>query len=319
MGTSGGGFRVGVDENGLGPRLGPLVVTAAMARLRSGAEAIVNGQAAGALGERLGDSKRLVAHGKMALGEAWTRAVVARKAGRRRRASRPDDLLRALCLDEPSWLVAPCPAELEAQCWSAEGEALSAGPRFVQLLGQVEQDLERLAEAGVELIAVRSVVTCCWRLNEAARQGHSRLVVDLHAMERLVLACRELAGEPIAAVCGKVGGYQRYGQVFGPLGGLPCAVLEQSPRRSAYRFAGLGEVAFVRNCDQSDLLVGLASLVGKYLRELLMARIVRFYQRLDGSIAAASGYGDPVTTRFIRSSEPLRKRLDVPLVCFRRG
>ena len=56
-------FHVGVDENGLGPRLGPLIVTAVLARAtEEGAKVIVK-RPRGALAQRLGDSKELVSFG----------------------------------------------------------------------------------------------------------------------------------------------------------------------------------------------------------------------------------------------------------------
>jgi hypothetical protein len=149
-------------------------------------------------------------------------------------------------------------------------------------------------------------------------RGQSRFVVDLHAMERLVLAMREMAGQEVRAVCGKVGGYGEYSKVFGPLAGRLHAVLEEGRARSAYRFPGLGEIAFLRDGDASHLLVGMASLVGKYLRELMMDRIVRYYGPSVSDLPPASGYHDPVTAQFVVATESLRRRRRVPGDCFER-
>src|SRR5579859_3517981 len=106
-------LRVGIDENGLGPRLGPLIVTAVVAEAEgSRAEA----RPRGAMRERLGDSKRLVAFGNTALGEAWARAI-ARRMGFGDLGS-PEALLRALSLDSAEALRAPCPREHADQCWN---------------------------------------------------------------------------------------------------------------------------------------------------------------------------------------------------------
>ncbi|MBI4703745.1 MAG: hypothetical protein HY744_21760 [Deltaproteobacteria bacterium] len=308
---------VGIDENGLGPRLGPLVVTAVLARVAPGAEQIVRRAPSGALGRRLGDSKVLVAHGRTAIAEAWARALAARGAGRHERCSRPAELLRSLLLDDEAALREPCPAHAAAQCWSEEGEAFSAAADG--FLEEVQGDLRALAAQGVQPVAVRSVLVCARSLNRAAAEGRSRFDEDLHAMERLVLAMRELAGEPVCAVCGKVGGRHDYASALGPLAGRQCTPIEQGPARSAYRIAGVGEVAFARDADASDLLVGLASLVGKYLRELVMARVVRYYRRAVPELPDASGYWDPVTARFVRDSEPVRRALALPDACFERG
>src|SRR5262245_1713942 len=75
-------FRIGADENGLGPRLGPMVVTAVLARVTDDGWRVAGRKPRGGLAERLGDSKQLVSHGDVALGEAWARVLAARGAAR---------------------------------------------------------------------------------------------------------------------------------------------------------------------------------------------------------------------------------------------
>jgi len=309
-------FHIGADENGLGPRLGPMVVTAVLARVTDEGERLVGRGPRGALAERLGDSKQLVAHGDIALGEAWARALVARGAGRAARPARsPDELVHALSLlDEPE-LRAPCPAKIEAQCWSAAGETFAAPDALVSA---VASDLDRLQSKGVEVLAVRSVILCARRMNDGLDAGKNRFVLDLHAMERLILALAAEAGGEVRAVCGKVGGFGAYGPAFGPLSGRLFTTLEEGRARSAYHFPGLGEVSFVRDSDASDLCVAMASLVGKYLREALMGRVVRYYRDEAPTLPDASGYHDPVTTRFVEGTRLLRESRGVPDECFER-
>ena len=308
-------FRIGADENGLGPRLGPMVVTAVLAEVTQEGAAIVGRRARGALAERLGDSKQLVSHGDVALGEAWARALVRRVSGSTPAVTSPDELIHALSADDRDVLRAPCPAHVAPQCWSAEGEAFTAPNELVDI---VARDLDRLAERGVNVVAVRSVILCAKRLNDGLDAGKNRFVLDLHAMERLVLDLRARASGDVLAVCGKVGGFGKYGAAFGPLSGRLFSVLEEGRARSAYHFPGLGEIAFVRDSDDSDLCVAMASLVGKYLREVLMAKVVRFYRGELAELPDASGYHDPVTKSFVDATALLRTRREVPDRCFER-
>lgn len=309
-------YRIGADENGLGPRLGPMIVTAVLARVTREGAGIAGSEPRGALARRLGDSKQLIAHGDVALGEAWARALASRGLGRVPLAAQtPDALVHAVSADDAATLRALCPASVEAQCWSAEGEGFSAPDALV---AEVQRDLDRLAQKGVELVAVRSSILCPRRLNDGLDAGRSRFVLDLHAMERLVLELREVAGEEVTAVCGKVGGFGKYSGVFGPLAGRMHAALEEGRARSAYRFPGVGELSFVRDADASDLCVGMASMVGKYLREVLMARVVRHYRAEQVDLPDASGYYDPVTTIFIEATRVVRERRAVPERCFER-
>jgi ribonuclease HII len=309
-------FRIGADENGLGPRLGPMIVTAVMARVTAEGERLAGRKVRGKLAERLGDSKQLIAHGDVALGEAWARALALRGCGRAPFAGgSPDDLVHALSADDRPALRAPCPGHVEAQCWSAAGEAFAAPDALVDT---VQRDLDGLAQRGLEIVGARSVILCARRLNDGLDGGKNRFVLDLHAMERLVLELAAQAGEEVTAVCGKVGGFGKYGGAFGPLAGRLHTVVEEGRARSAYRFAGLGEIAFVRDGDDSDLCVAMASMVGKYLRELLMARIVRHYREPLPDLPDASGYHDPVTAVFVDATRLVRGARGVPDRCFER-
>ncbi len=311
-------YCIGADENGLGPRLGPMAVTAVLARVSGDGAKVIRRKPRGGLAKRLGDSKGLMSHGDIALGEAWTRVLVARGLGRHRRGDCPDDLVDAVSLDERAVLTAPCPAHVASQCWRHGHERFVDPEEMGDTLRLVARDLDGLARRGVEVVAVRSVLVCTKRLNDAVAEGKSRFVVDLHAMERLVLSFRELAGQEVDAVCGKVGGFGEYGKVFGPLAGRLHAIVEEGRARSAYRFPGLGQIAFVRDSDASHLLVGMASLVGKYLREIMMSRIVHHYRQDDPDLPEVSGYHDPVTAQFIVATEALRRRQRIPASCFER-
>lgn len=311
-------YIIGADENGLGPRLGPMSVTAVLARVTEQGDKVVRTKPRGGLRQRLGDSKGLVSHGNIALAEAWTRVLVERGHGKHSEGDSPDELLDAVTLDSRVALTEPCPKHVTGQCWETEGEGFTPPDEMGDTMKLLAKDLDRLEKRGVEIVAVRSVVVCTHRLNQAVAEGKSRFVVDLHAMERLILAFRDLAGEEVDAECGKVGGFGQYGKVFGPLGGRLHAVMEEGRARSAYRFPGIGDIAFVRDSDASNLLVGMASLVGKYVRELMMERIVRHYQRADPELPVVSGYHDPVTNQFVLGTEALRRKRRVPNSCFER-
>jgi hypothetical protein len=291
-------------------------VTAVLARVTDEGAAMVSKKPRGGLAERLGDSKAMVAYGDVGLAEAWARALVERGGGRAAGApGTPEELSAAITLEERAALRAPCPSHVEAQCWGTGGEAFAATSELVRT---IHGDLDRLAKKGIEVVAVRSSILCAKRLNEGFSAGKNRFVMDLHAMEELILSLRAIAGAEVNAVCGKVGGFGKYSSAFGPLGGRMHVVLEESRARSAYHFPGVGEIAFVRDGDASDLLVSLASMVGKWKRELLMARIVRHWQGIVPDLRGASGYHDPVTAAFVEATRVVREKRRVPEECFER-
>lgn len=301
-----------MDENGLGPQLGPLVVTAVLARLSDAAAHRMNQDPSLLMHERLADSKQLVAHDDIALGEAWARAMVYKMT--RRRPSCRSDVLDALALRSRSELRRLCPPHVEPQCWAQVLPFVASQPD----VERAEQDLAALGSAGVDVVWARSEIACTRRLNDALAAGRSRLAVDLMAMEELVLAARDHAGEDLLAVCGKVGGMRSYPSRFGPMNGRLYATLTEQAAISSYRVAGVGELRFVRDADATDPLVALASLIGKYLREDLMSRVVEHYRIHDPALPSASGYHDPVTDRFVKGTAQHRRALAVPDTCFLR-
>lgn len=302
-------FWIGVDENGLGSRLGPLLVTAAMAEVDSSGKRYLQRRVPKAMRGDLDDSKNLVSFGSHALAEAWARAVYPD-------ASSPAELFQALSLRTEATLRSRCPKRAEPQCWTLQDERFHAEDETV---ARVAGHLARWRRNGVNVVAIRTEALCVGELNDERSHGENRFTSDLHAMERLVLALRETAGEDVHADCGKVGGIADYERFFGPLSGRLRVCLEQSRARSSYRFPGLGEVHFVRDADRDNPLVMLASLVGKYLRELLMARITEFYRSRNADLRPCSGYHDPVTSEFVELTRGHRKQLRIPLTCFERS
>lgn len=306
-------FRIGADENGLGPRLGPMLTTAVLAEVSDAGHTTIERKARGGMKKRLGDSKALVSHGDIALAEAWARVLVQHTGSADPQSVR--DIVDAVSLEGVDQLKQRCPSHVTGQCWTEVGEVFEAGE---VLLKEVRKDLKKLEASGVRIIGVRSAIVCTKHLNDLLGVGVNRYTADLHAMERLVLAFRDRVKEDVFAVLGKVGGYTQYEPAFGPLNGRLCVVMEERRQRSSYRFPGVGELSFVMDADASDRLVSIASLVGKYLREVLMARIVRHYQISLPELQNVSGYHDPVTKQFVDATRLVRRKQRIPDDCFER-
>jgi hypothetical protein len=263
------------------------------------------------LHDRLADSKKLVRHGHVEIAEAWTRTLLCD-------ASSPDALIKKLSLYPIEALQARCPDAARTQCWSNGAQRFSATQAQLE---QANKDLQRLRDLGVDVVWVPCAIRCVEHLNQSRREGIGRMGVDLQLMETLLVSAREAASTKILACCGKVGSLTRYESRFTLLSAHPMTTVREQASESVYLFAGLGEVRFLRDAEERDPLVSLASLVGKYVRETLMGRIVEHYQREDPRIASlpsASGYHDPNTYEFVRAAKECRDRLGIPDVCFLR-
>jgi hypothetical protein len=249
----------------------------------------------------------MISHANVDLGEAWARALGAQGS------RHPNELLKELCLEDEETLLSPCPKHAKAQCWTVSETSFSADS---ELANRVLSHVAFLRERGVDLCGVKCSIRCTRVLNDERARGGNRFVSDLHAMERLTLALREQAGSEVVAICGKVGSMSDYSSFFGPLAGHLHATMAQGKALSAYKFPGLGELHFKRDADADDPLVMLASLVGKYVRELLMTRIARYYE--PDPERSPSGYHDPITAGFVLRTERLRKGRRIPVACFER-
>ncbi len=303
------GLRVGVDENGLGPRLGPMIVTGALMEVTADWEHFVI--ASRAVG--IGDSKGLCAHGAMREVEATVLGILEVHLGLR--PCTFAELFGMLSMDSDAVVRALCPdGEAPRMCFDAN-IALPAfggatGPRHLH-------GARTLRDAGAVLKRVHFTSVCNRRLHAEQALGRSRFDVDLARMIDLVRVLRSAANGSLEAVCGKVGGRKRYSDALGALSPL-VAIEEETAARSAYRVPGFGRIAFLRDADDTDPVVGLASLVGKYLRELSMLRIHLDLRSHIPELGAASGYHDPVTTRYIAATALVRVARQIPDDCFER-
>ena len=301
---------LGIDENGLGPILGPLLVTGVAATVSDSGAAIVTKKTRGGLRARLGDSKRIVSFGDTAQGEAWARAIFASLG---HEVATPSALLDLALLNGRASFRSLCPKGHKEQCWPKEPEAFAA-PQ--EMLKKAHKDIEQLARRGIALSWARSVIVCTKQLNTESRNGLSRFDTDLLAMEQLIMAARDSSATYMHVTCGKVGGYNRYDPHFRLLSKHLRTTVLESRAHSTYAVPHVGEISFVRDAEDAHMLVALASLIGKYFRDLFMARVVRYQQRSLPDLPDVSGYHDPITRRFIEASSLVRKRQKLPDDCF---
>jgi ribonuclease HII len=307
---------VGVDENGLGPRLGPLIATSVSMEVATYERSRLQ-RVAARVG--IGDSKQTSAFGHMQVAEGLSLAIMETLHGKTPR--NVDELLGLLELDGPELLRAACPDGSRAQCWSFDVTL----PAFEGDVAEGRTQLARLRKHGVRLHSARSVVTCAGRMNDQLRRLGSRTSVDLAMFERLVLASARAdttgRGRPpgeLNIVLGMVGGIRDYERYFSLLAPESVSDAQRTKQAVSYRVAGVGSLSFEIDADARHLPVAMASMLGKYVRELSMERQNRFYAHHQPDLPRPSGYYDPVTRRFIEQSRRLRTRLGIVDDCFER-
>jgi ribonuclease HII len=302
-------YRVGVDENGLGARLGPLVVTAVVAAVSEKGDKRLNHWNSKKHRHVLDDSKQLIRHGDVRLGEAWARVLAHEPT------QDPTELLQLISAVPIDKLKARCPKNAQLQCWNSQSDDFLASRGLVE---QVRDELQTLRELGISPCRVVSRLVCTDELNARGQAGENRFLVDLHCMEELVAQIANFVTQPLLAVCGKVGGMCNYPRHFSELGKCDPETICETTELSAYKLARIGELRFMKDADSIDPLVMLASLVGKYLRELFVSRIGQHFSELVNDIHKPSGYHDSVTEKFAMATESYRKQSVFPILCFER-
>jgi ribonuclease HII len=90
--------------------------------------------------------------------------------------------------------------------------------------------------------------------------------------------------------------------------------LEEGALRSSYRVLGLGRevrLTFQPRADAEQFCVALASMVSKYVRELLMGELNAFWQGHVPGLRPTAGYpGD--AARYFEAIRPAAQRLGIP-------
>ncbi|MGB5813306.1 MAG: hypothetical protein WBG86_22410 [Polyangiales bacterium] len=302
---------MGVDENGLGPRLGPLVATSVALQVPSYRRAELSRRGL-ALG--LTDSKETGGFGRMAFTESVALALVGGPPATAPTSA--DGLLRRLWPGGSASLRARCPnAHTAAQCWDVDVRLPAFGGDF-QEGRRILDDL--VGRSALTIVDVRSRLACAGMLNAEHCTGTNKLEVDLSLFEELIDATHTAHGEPLLAVCGMIGGIRDYASRFSRYGGGRPTPLRARRGQRRYAIRDLGEIRFEVDADARHLPVSLASIVGKYLREVSMLRIGAFYRDAIPGLRLASGYHDPVTRRFIEETEAFRRKRAISLNCFRR-
>ena len=280
--------RLAVDEAGYGPLLGPLVVGLVEVEVEGEDEPGL-ASTAGSLGLRVDDSKRVLSgrRGFRQL-EAVVLGVHAAIRGAPPKTLRDwlDNDARSESterLQTAPWYAAvdlPLPLEADdelvarATAAAASGELLG-GPRPVALAMRVsgEDELNEL-----------------W--DESGNKHDTLFETVLDLIEDRLLAP---GGEAIRRVdVDKLGGRSRYADKLAtrfPF--MPIEVLGESRDESAYEL-DLGErpieFRFLKKGDARVMEIGLASMVAKYTREVLMEVFNRYFERQAPDIVRTAGY-----------------------------
>ncbi|MCD4825574.1 MAG: hypothetical protein K8S55_13345 [Phycisphaerae bacterium] len=301
----------GIDEAGLGPVLGPLVVSAAAFRIaedsQPGEPPTVDlwehlntcvarkpsRKSGGAIA--IGDSKKLFNRKKDKGLTPLERGVLAmlscRAGGDDAKGNSPASLAELLQAVAPETLAVageypwygPCDLPLPHHAGATDimlaANSLKVGMRA----------------AGVELPIMRATPVFVRQYNRliAATRNKSTTTFDVTCRHILGL-WQSLPDTNLHIAVDRQGGRMRYRELLQRLfGGCELKVLEESPDRSAYTISQgprTANIEFLVGGESKSLPIALASMLSKYLRELFMTCFNRFWADKVEGISPTAGY-----------------------------
>ena len=312
---------VGIDEAGYGPNLGPLVMTSVACRVPEWSPKTDFWQLLQAAVRRFGeadDGRLLVEDSKVVYAPNrglldLEMAVLTLSAPERTQPAQNGVSLRLASLIDR---VCPaCHADLRAEPWYSGASPLpvAAEPARLRLAARL---LSRASAAnGVTWAAVRSVVVCPLRFNRLLDQWGSKADVLRYALGELLRCNRFAEDEAVHFYIDKHGGRNTYAAMLQDALGEGMVVAHaEGMNRSAYSVLGVGRevrLTFQPRADAEHFGVALASMVSKYLREVLMREFNDFWTAKVPGLEPTAGYpGDAL--RFWHSIRPVADQLHIP-------
>jgi hypothetical protein len=309
---------IGIDEAGYGPNLGPLVMSGVACRVP---DSLVAADLWQVLEEAVRrppappDGRLLIEDSKVIYSTA--RGLHGLETGVLSTVTpwRPKETMRlAECIEHF------CPsshAHLQSELWYT-------GQSFVPVAAHEDEVTEasnRFARAcaarQIEWTPVHSVLVCPAQFNQLLEQWGSKGAVLGEGLKYLLRSFRWLGSdaEPLFFYVDKHGGRNTYAALlFNALAEGFVLAEEESQVCSRYRVLGVEReirFRFQPRADAEHFCVALASMVSKYLRELLMREFNQFWQDHIPGLKPTAGYpGD--AARYFTAIKPALERLGVP-------
>ncbi len=305
----------GIDEAGLGPTLGPLVVGAVSLCVPAAAvDGCLWERLRGCVSKAPHRGRRLVIDdSKKLFGRQRSLAVLERPvlaafeaSGCAVRSWR--GLLDAV--SPGSW------SRIEALSWYQGDFQLPLDPQTGDIGTRVTPFRRELDVQRVAIEAIQCEILDVGEFNHLVERARNKASVELDAVFRLIAATFGLARDrDVRLVCDRLGGRMHYRDAL--MRSFPEYALqidEECEERSRYTLRERGRVRRLEFCTGGEgvcLATALAGMVSKYIRECCMYAFNRYWTAQVPGLAPTAGYYTDAQ-RFLRETADARRRLAVP-------
>jgi hypothetical protein len=307
---------VGIDEAGYGPLLGPLVIGATLWQVPpeqvnadwwdSLTDCLCRAGGRGEARLPVGDSKQTFDRKRGLWTLERTVLAFAQAAGLRPRTV--GELLAKLGYEaRPAVAAFPWYRDLSAHLPVDGGRSVFEGAA-----GRLEASM---AASGIHCCGLSAEVVTEDVFNRRIAQTRNKATLPLEAvLRRICWAAQGCRGQDLHVLVDRLGGRTDYRRLL--MQAFPTRhlhVLEVSDECSRYRLGDQDSdwyVQFAVAGDQRYLPVALASMLAKYLRELLMERFNAYWRGLSPDLRPTAGYYRDAQ-RFLADIQPLVARASV--------
>jgi len=285
----------GIDEAGYGPILGPLVVSAAAFKLP---DSMLGKDLWSVLKKSIGQTKKHLA-GRLLISDS--KKAFNRKTGTGHLERTIFACLKCLgshpaALTELLQLLCPqCTNRLQAYPWYQNNDELQRHCDKKDIRIAFEVFAEDMTRNNIKLLSIQSHCLDVAHYNHLIDNVKNKATVLFSTTSALVKSIWDNSRDDnIQIIIDRQGGRTHYRKVLQKMfPNLNLAIIKESENSSSYQLNNPNRkmrLHFTTKADQKYLPVSLASMVSKYVRELLIEKINRYFLNRQPELRPTAGY-----------------------------
>ncbi len=273
-------YIIGIDENGMGPLMGPLVITGILAKSRIKFDWF----------KGVEDSKRFFSRNQNSFKKMEEFALSFFLSVYGYLPSSPVEFITKITEG------ISCPASKRI-CWeSIPDHFIWADMEKVR--EKAEEFKRWMEEENILIKSIFSRIFCVYEINNLIDKGYKKGFIDFIGFCEVI---ERLKKKKMEVIAGKIGGMKRYFLFLKyKFPDYFIETIEERPELSTYILKNENsffKISFVEDVEDKLFFAALSSIIGKYIRELLMVSIRRSFNSKE----EISGYRDKKTIRFLES------------------